>query len=265
MLSGEDFGYLKDNERNKMSKVAKRALLVGAVFFSISCFIYITINAYYFAYHDQENNIRLVKSPDFQIKIADNEENSVNIQGIDKSVYDNIIGNNNLVKENINSAKVIKPANAPTASNRGYSAYSANTIKSINNPLKKISDSNIIVYDKDKNSSTDNSNNISNTSKQKPSAKQNIDNSSIRGLSRVQIAALSSRESAVEYWSQLNNKYPVLFSGYNYFIQEVNLGARGTFYRLQIGNFRNQIDAERFCTQFLSQTKKGRADCIIVE
>jgi hypothetical protein len=270
MLSGEDFGYLKDDERNKMSKVAKRALLVGAVFFSISCFIYITINAYYFAYHDQENNIKLIKSPDFQIKIIDTQESAKSIQGIDKSVYDNIIGNSNLVKENINSAKIIKPANAPIASNRGYSAYSANTRKSTDTPSKKINSNNIVVYDKNKDSPTNNINAINAPKKElekEPSvnSKASNYNSSIRGLSRVQIAALSSRVSTAEYWARLNGKYPALFSGYSYFVQEVNLGARGTFYRLQVGNFKNQVDAERFCTQFISQTKKSRADCIIVE
>jgi hypothetical protein len=84
-------------------------------------------------------------------------------------------------------------------------------------------------------------------------------------MSRVQVAALSSKNSAVEYWSRLKKSYPSLLSNLNYFTSEVNLGKKGTFYRLQIGNFKNQVDAEEFCRKFISQSGKSKADCIIVE
>jgi hypothetical protein len=45
----------------------------------------------------------------------------------------------------------------------------------------------------------------------------------------------------------------------------VSLGKRGIFYRLQIGEFFNQIEAEEFCGKYVAQTKKSRADCIVVE
>lgn len=274
MLSGEDFGYLKDEERNKMGIVTKRALLIGAVLFSISCFVYITINAYYFAYHDQNNNIKIVKSPDFDIKVVEEQDNS-NVSGIDKSVYDSIIGNKNLIKENLNSVKLVEPARMPVVSRNNQDYLSTKDVaKNIQNkPPQNINSSGIVVFDANKDQTKDHAKNdvsvIDFSNKNKPynseTTNDNANKKPEKGLSRVQVAALSSRNSAIDYWTRLKNKSPRLFSGYNYFIQEVNLGARGTFYRLQIGNFRNQVEAEKFCTQFISQTGKSRADCIIVE
>ena len=53
--------------------------------------------------------------------------------------------------------------------------------------------------------------------------------------------------------------------GLKYFVQEVKLGQKGTFYRLQIGEFESQVEAENFCVKFIAQTQKTRSDCIVVE
>ena len=76
---------------------------------------------------------------------------------------------------------------------------------------------------------------------------------------------MSSKENCEEHWKKLSRLYPKVFSGTKYFIEEADLGRRGVFYRLQIGDFFNQIDAEEFCTRFVSQAQKTRSDCIVVE
>jgi cell division septation protein DedD len=282
MLSGEDFGYLKDTEQNRTAIIAKKALLLGSVLFSISCFVYITVNAYYFAYQDKDSNIKVIKSPSEPIKVI-SEDDGVSVKDIDKTIYDNIVGNRNAYRENFNNVKVIEQVAAPLVKKRTSNLNQEDT------ETKNIDDKNKIVVSSKINNSpivADNQPkqpkdemvfyNNSNGLDKKDSSKSSVNDASLKstthneqkvfkGMSRVQVAALSSKNSAVEYWSRLKKSYPSLLSNLNYFTSEVNLGKKGTFYRLQIGNFKNQVDAEEFCRKFISQSGKSKADCIIVE
>lgn len=83
--------------------------------------------------------------------------------------------------------------------------------------------------------------------------------------SRVQLAALKSEDLADQYWSNIKKDNPSLVSGLKNFVQKVDLGKRGVFYRLQIGNFKDQLDAEDFCIKYIAKTKAKKSDCIIVE
>jgi len=81
---------------------------------------------------------------------------------------------------------------------------------------------------------------------------------------RVQIAAMSSEESAKDYWQKLNKSHNSLLKKYQYFIEKADLGTKGIFFRLQIGDFTSKEVAESFCQQFVLQSKKTKADCIIL-
>ena len=74
-----------------------------------------------------------------------------------------------------------------------------------------------------------------------------------------------SMSKAYTLYDQLSTPQGLSEQDAKYFIEEADLGRRGVFYRLQIGDFFNQIDAEEFCTRFVSQAQKTRSDCIIVE
>ena len=76
---------------------------------------------------------------------------------------------------------------------------------------------------------------------------------------------MSSREMAEDQWKKLLRMNPDLFVNLRNVIQKVDLGKRGIFYRLQIGEFFNQIEAENFCQKYITQIQKTRADCIVVE
>lgn len=259
MLSGEDFGYLRDREQNRLSMIVKKSLLVGAVLFSIACFVYITVNAYYFVYSDRNSNIKVIHSPVEPIKIVDNDNPENAIKDIDKTIYDSIVGNKKLARENLNRVKIIDKAETPVLSEDAQKEIIQKEVVKTENKKQKVSSSNMMVYD----SNPQNSN-------QRPKEQVFNENKSssktiTKGISRVQIAAMTSRDSAVDYWSKLRKSYPALFANLNYFISEANLGAKGIFYRLQIGNFKNQVEAERFCERFISQAGKSKADCIIVE
>ena len=279
MLSGEDFGYLKDEEQNRLALIAKKALLLGSVLFSIACFVYITINAYYFAYHDKDSDIKVIKSPPEPIKVVEEEGEGAVVKDIDKTIYDNIVGNKNLAKENIDNVKIIEQARTPLAFRSPAIKHSAaeivvdnaaNKTAASNQPVapEKADNSKIMVYNGD----TQNKkvNDASLVAPQKEQLKNQTKNKvaeakPTKGLSRVQVAALTSKNVAMDYWSKLSKNYPHLLSNLNYFISEVNLGSKGTFYRLQIGNFRSQVEAEDFGRQFISQAGKSKVDCIIVE
>jgi hypothetical protein len=76
---------------------------------------------------------------------------------------------------------------------------------------------------------------------------------------------MSSRDAASEHWQKFSGRYSSIFSDLKPFIEKVDLGKRGIFFRLQVGNFPSQIEAEKFCSQYVIQTRKNSADCIVVE
>ncbi len=97
------------------------------------------------------------------------------------------------------------------------------------------------------------------------SASKSTNSPSKKRTIRVQIAAMSSKEMAEETWGKATGTNPALFNGLKRFVVEVDLGKRGIFYRLQVGEFYNQVSAEDFCSRFVISAKKSRFDCIIVE
>ncbi|MFT7088169.1 MAG: hypothetical protein ACJAZX_001624, partial [Rickettsiales bacterium] len=250
--------------------------------FSIACFVYITINAYYFVYQDKENGIKVIKSPEGAIKVQENGD-GIAIKNIDKTIYDNVVRNKKFRDDNLNNVKIVEQAGTPLASSDFTEAIEIATISKKDQPkipnkspidvpiksanLKKIenSKSSMMVYG-DKNGESELSN-VLLTDSGNSNTNRNVksDPNPIRGVSRVQVAALSSKISADSYWKKLNKNYANLFSGLKYFIIEVNVASKGTFYRLQIGNFRNQVEAENFCRKFISKAGKSKSDCIIVE
>jgi len=85
------------------------------------------------------------------------------------------------------------------------------------------------------------------------------------GKIKVQLAALSSKNSAEKLWQELQKENNKLFKNLSPTIEEANLGKRGVFFRLKAGNFFNQIEAENFCKKYISFKSKSGADCLIVE
>jgi sRNA-binding carbon storage regulator CsrA len=300
----EDFGYLKDDDNKKTGRVIKKALLIGATLFSISCFIYITISAYRFVYNGGGNQvIQTIKSPPKPIKVIEeyNYEEAQNSEGngikINKEIYEDIFGNKKeslnkspkhlllaeqpvsppdltpliLEQEAIEETRKITPdlalnnADIKLATNKNkYSSIRREEIYQQN--LAKNTDKKIIVFSE--NNQQNNQASVINAKKEALLAKQVLkkpNNLRKKRIIRVQIAAFNSKKLANDYWKNLDNNYNYIFANLKPYIEEADLGKKGIFYRLQIGNFINQIDAENFCKSFVAQTKKTRLDCIIVE
>ena len=293
----EDFGYQKDKQDKQSGNFNKQIFLILATILSISLFVYITITAYHFVYQDDEN-VELIKAPQLPIRVGiedENSKNSENVQ-IDRTIYEDIFGNkkeavkidNSKVSNSSESAlppkkefgdkNLMIDKNRPIAiigtletanmvnqnsenniiDNKKLSAETPTPMSSGNN-FASIENTNQLAL-KNSNLENNNENIASNLANSK--SPKNIER---KKIVRVQIAAMSSREIAEDQWKKLLRINPDLFVNLRSIIQKVDLGKRGIFYRLQIGDFFNQIEAENFCQKYISQTQKSRADCIVVE
>jgi hypothetical protein len=298
----EDFGYQKDRDDEKSSNFNKKIFLILATIFSLSLFVYITITAYHFVYQDDEN-VELIKAQHLPIRVSMEEENNKNNQNIqiDRTIYEDIFGNKKEAGK-IDNTKVVNTPETALPPKKEFAdknlIVEKNTLNSIpqnttNNPInpdynsynlvkKNPNDEKFIIGESiNNNTSNDldspaNSNlnaNISNNNFDYNN--ENIANNSMnaklpkneqrRKIVRVQIAAMSSKEMAEDHWKKLLRMNPELFVNLRNVIQKVDLGKRGIFYRLQIGEFFNQIEAENFCQKYISQTQKSKAECIVVE
>lgn len=289
----EDFGYKKDDAGGKFSDLTKRVFLVGATLFSIAFFGYVTLNAYYFVYQDKDSDIEIIKAEEGPIKVLEenNVENKDALQ-IDRSIYEDIFGNKKeSLKANPKIHNAPEPVLPPKAAEldrrliKSRDVMLQESVPDIESPaevrkteVKKAETrapekQKIIIYSEndkpaeggkapaptqDLLTKTDGE---TRPAKAKPAPATKSEKRAVH----VQVAAMTSKSSAQEQWEKLNRLYPSLFSGLKSFTEEVNLGKRGVFYRLQIGNFYNQIEAEEFCNRYVAQTQKSKADCIVVE
>lgn len=288
----EDFGYVKDKKKKEFPILTRKIFLSCATLFSISCFIYVTISAYSYVHDDQNSKVETIKSPEGPIKVV--EEDKVAIVGgdlkINDSIYEDIFGHKkeSLTKttSRIHISPSLAPAlppkelatndiiteSAPEAIDVDDSAPAMKT-KSAKKTDRK-GDRGLLLYT-DKPAEQNASQDLLSKGKieTKPatrikgnSSDQNLDRPKTdkRRYVRIQVAALTSKGAAEDYWKKISGNSR-LFSGLKPFTEEVNLGKKGIFYRLQIVNFSDQIEAEDFCKKYTSQSGKGRADCIVVE
>ena len=267
----EDFGYQKDSQ-SKFLEIGKKAFLVGATIFSIACFIYITINAYYFVYQDPDAEIEMISATEGPIKVLaenNNKKKDGATMQINRSIYEDIFGNKK-ASEKTKVLKVLKPAIPPkkevkksTQSNDNVKATSDRRL--IKKPVSQGRNQRIVVFSDSKDSNKSAADLLTKTDGKRTT--QPIKQSTKTGKRsvRVQVAAMSSKKAAQAGWDRLARMYPKLLSDLEPEIEEVNLGKRGLFYRLQIGSFYNQLEAEEFCGRYVAQSQKSRADCIIVE
>lgn len=76
----------------------------------------------------------------------------------------------------------------------------------------------------------------------------------------VQVASMKSREAAEGEWARLRQAFPDLLGERDLVVQSVDLGAKGTFHRVQAGTFTDRAGAEALCTEL----KAKKQDCLVV-
>ncbi|MDB2550760.1 SPOR domain-containing protein [Rickettsiales bacterium] len=228
----EDFYYSRENAIYYIKRIVKKALLFVLITASVASFLYITINAYYFADKEKDNSIRIIKSPNQEIKIKVKKDLKT-VLNIDKVIYKNIVGNDKEIFEKKN-AKIVKNIKTPKYQNAKSIKKEASNIK-----IKK-------------------EQKIIDLSPQKPKK-------ALQYGTRVQVAAMGSKDAAEKYWRYISKNNSNLVKNYDRYITKIDLGKRGIFYRLQIGNFKTQNKAEQFCQSFILKNNKDESDCIILD
>jgi len=295
----EDFGYKKDEGDNQFVLFSKKTFLIAATLFSIAGFIYVSVSAYYFVYQDKDSDIEIIHSPEFAIKVLEEEkivDGSKSLQ-IDSSIYEDIFGNKAARKDENSEAKIrkiLQPAMPPKQLDVDRRLIKENSQKIAEPEIAKpeiakpeIARPQIIEEksaEKKPNNQPQKIGVFSNEAKKEAPSQDFLtkDSGTEKAVAaktstpkvsekkqkravRVQIAALASESAATESWQRLKKLYPNLFADLDKYVQAIDLGKRGTFYRLQVGNFYNQVEAEEFCNRYVAQTQKSRADCIVVE
>jgi hypothetical protein len=225
------------------------------------CFVYITISAYYFVYHDPKNTeIKLIKSPEHEIKIiADDNENKDS--GPRRAIYEDVFGDD---KSNaVQNPNFPKEPILPSEEERQNAVLDKDKNLNGANNIKQDNAAQVIT----KEISPQNLERKPAISKERVQNSQNqiIQESVIVKKIKVQVGAFSSHEAANNYFNRLTSNYSSLLGNRKSYIKEVKISGKGIFYRLQIGDFTDQIAAEKFCQQFTSATKESKSDCILVE
>jgi hypothetical protein len=284
----EDFGYKKDESQSSLTGLAKKIFLAAATIFSIICFIYLTIHAYYFVYNDKDSDIEVIKAPDGPIKVMEDQKNSVrDAAQIDNSIYEDIFGNKGTKRENPANFKIVdipEPVSPPAVSREEITTDDKivkEVLEESHAAEKKVKipdqQQKIIVFSNalqkeapaqdllTKNSGKEKALTGKTTNQDQDKEIDDLPRKNKKRAARVQIAAMTSKNATEQYWIKLNKSYPDLLSGLKSYVQKVDMGKKGFFYRLQIGNFFNQIEAEEFCRRYVIRAQKSKADCIIVE
>jgi cell division septation protein DedD len=76
----------------------------------------------------------------------------------------------------------------------------------------------------------------------------------------VQLASLKDRVRVDSEWARLQKAHPGLLGKRQLAVQTVDLGSRGTFYRMQAGFFADRAAADRVCAGL----KAKKQDCIVL-
>lgn len=82
------------------------------------------------------------------------------------------------------------------------------------------------------------------------------------GKWQVQLVASSNKAAVEKVWTDASSKYAGVLKGLPHEIQNVDLGAKGTMYRLRAGSFASKEDAQKVCNALKA---KGMNDCIAKE
>lgn len=82
------------------------------------------------------------------------------------------------------------------------------------------------------------------------------------GKWQVQLVASSNKAAVEKVWSDASSKYAGVLKGLPHEVQNVDLGSKGTMYRLRAGSFASKEDAQKVCNALKA---KGMNDCIVKE
>ena len=285
----EDFGFrLQNIDKNELQlrKIIKVVLLFIAIILLVIVSAKI-IKSFYKDKITNINNIPLIRAQSKDIKILPTNTGGLVIDNLDINVY-NVLDN----KDNKNINPIVKKTQqnieTPELSFNNdiiiEQEMLANKINEINEEeivdvLPKDEKQNIkakeIVEDNDKKVPNIKINSKDNNIKTNIMDLEKLGNKSLiinlkehkdkKPSVKIQLLALKSRNSVIEYWEELNKKYKQLFNDKNYYIESVDLNNVGIIYRLQVGDFESYDLANNFCKEYIKVANKNRIDCIVIK
>lgn len=85
-----------------------------------------------------------------------------------------------------------------------------------------------------------------------------------RSYFKTQLVALKNKQQAHNFIEATKKQCGGLLKNLNIFIFEIDLGEKGIFYRVQVGNFNTRADALRFCNEYLKITTGDLTNCMVV-
>jgi hypothetical protein len=81
------------------------------------------------------------------------------------------------------------------------------------------------------------------------------------GRYRIQIAALRSKPAVQREWERLLQAHGELLDTYRLYVEQVDLGARGVFFRLRVGPLAREQAARRLCTALTAR----KVPCVVIK
>ncbi len=285
----EDFGFrLQNIGKNELQlrKIIKVALLFIAIILLIIASVKI-IKSFYKDEITNINNIPLIRAQSKDIKILPTNTGGLVVDNLDINVY-NVLDNkdnknvNPIVKktqQNIETPELSSNNDIITEqemlANKINEIHEEEIVDDLPKDEKQDIKANEVVEDNDKKVPNIKINSKDNNIKTNIMDLEKLGNKSLitnlkehkdkKPSVKIQLLALKSRNSVIEYWEELNKKYKQLFNDKNYYIESVDLNNVGTIYRLQVGDFESYDLANNFCKEYIKVANKNRIDCIVIK
>lgn len=285
----EDFGFrLQNISKNELQprKIIKVALLFIAIILLIIASVKI-IKSFYKDEITNINNIPLIRAQSKDIKILPTNTGGLIVDNLDINVY-NVLDNkdnknvNPIVKrtqQNIETLELLSNNDIITEqemlANKINEIHEEEIVDDLPKDEKQDIKANEVVEDNDKKVPNIKINSKDNNIKTNIMDLEKLGNKSLitnlkehkdkKPSVKIQLLALKSRNSVIEYWEELNKKYKQLFNDKNYYIESVDLNNVGTIYRLQVGDFESYDLANNFCKEYIKVANKNRIDCIVIK
>jgi len=273
-----------DDDENGSSSGAKFFITLLLVILAAGGFLLLAWYAYNTTIHPTDvATLETVKADNSPTKHKPDEPGGMVVPNMDKTVYDNLSGNNtaeNLPKverllpapeEPVNRATVAdmqqtaieaenaklesgnKAPAAPVAAPLPQPTHVATTHAAVTQP---------IVVDKESDNQKPVAADDLKTAPEDSKTKQQLSHKRVKDTGiKIQIASVKSEKDAVTTWARLRKTYPEYLGKLNNFVERKDLGSKGIFYRLQAGPVSSTSEARLLCKKL---TDLGQG-CLIVK
>lgn len=242
-------------------KIYQKSILIAVAFLAILLFCFILYKSYKISkIKENINDLPVIKSDIDIIKIKKETRelkiktnsfyNNLEEESEDKVVIadDNISKDINNVDDTL-SSKINNIVNENIINNNNNVDIQNN----INNKDVVVNENikTVIINEQSKDKTTEN--------------KENSNLKTNNNYYKSQLVALKNKQQAYNFVEKTKKLFSNMLKNLDVFVVEIDLGNKGIFYRVQVGNFNNKDDATNFCKEYLKITIKNPTNCIVVK